>query len=127
MKSIFDNIIYIFEYVDKPAIFVSKTGNELFLISLYEDNIKLEKWLRAPLDEDEFYLLQNSLLDFYSIFNKHKDDLKLVAIDTNNNFIESVPDPTFIKSIEKYIPKQGVLAENLITIDNNYIYKELHR
>ncbi|CZH00546.1 TPA: hypothetical protein RGI49_001399 [Legionella pneumophila] len=127
MKSIFDNIIYIFEYVDKPVIFVSKTGNELFLISLYEDNIKLEKWLRAPLDEDEFYLLQNSLLDFYSIFNKHKDDLKLVAIDTNNNFIESVPDPTFIKSIEKYIPKQGVLAENLITIDNNYIYKELHR
>ncbi|HDO8071877.1 TPA: hypothetical protein P5K61_002200, partial [Legionella pneumophila] len=122
-----DNIIYIFEYVDKPVIFVSKTGNELFLISLYEDNIKLEKWLRAPLDEDEFYLLQNSLLDFYSIFNKHKDDLKLVAIDTNNNFIESVPDPTFIKSIEKYIPKQGVLAENLITIDNNYIYKELHR
>ncbi|HDO9858285.1 TPA: hypothetical protein P5R21_002549, partial [Legionella pneumophila] len=109
MKSIFDNIIYIFEYVDKPVIFVSKTGNELFLISLYEDNIKLEKWLRAPLDEDEFYLLQNSLLDFYSIFNKHKDDLKLVAIDTNNNFIESVPDPTFIKSIEKYIPKQGVL------------------
>ena len=127
MKSIFDNIVYIFEYVDKPVIFVSKINHELFLISLYEDNVELEKWIRSPLDKDELYLLKNSLLDFYSIFNKYKDVLMLIFIYNSNKCIEKVPNDIFIKSIEKHIPKQGVLADNLITIDNDCVYKELHQ
>ncbi|HAU1514575.1 TPA: hypothetical protein ACPYPK_001027 [Legionella pneumophila] len=128
MSSIFENIIYTFDYIDRPILFVTRIGRELYLNLLIKEEGRIEEWLQTSINWEDFDLLKDSQKSFYSVFIEHITNLKIIIISDEDE-IEVCPleQKYKIVSVDAILPSPEIFSENLATIDNPDIQNEVLR
>ena len=109
---LFDNIIYTFDYFDRPILFVCGDSSSMKLVSLIEDNYDYEKWLVSPLSSFNYEALCNSHIDFFTCFKEKINELEVVK--NRNGQITSEKNAILsINELENICPKKGLYANQL--------------
>lgn len=104
---LFDNIIDILAYYDRPVLFVSEINKIKYICELINDNGKIEEWLISDITDDTYDSLKALNIDLHNCF-KHSMSGTSKILQVNNKGIESISDIYSTNIPDEDLPLKGI-------------------
>ncbi len=110
MKSyldLFQNIIDVFAFYDRPVLFISEISNTKYICELINENQESEEWLISDITDHTYYSLKALEMDLYDCFKSSKSG-KSKILHIGNSQIQSIDELLSIDIPDENLPIKGI-------------------
>jgi len=126
MIELYENIIEIYNYYDRPLTFICENDNKKFFVFWYDYLHDIDKWLVIPVDENEIEELNNGKIGLADFILK-SENINLIHYDANTFVNEE--RITSDKLVMDYLPSEEMYIYNrrLYNVTRKMNYELLYK
>lgn len=104
---LFNNIIDVFAFYDRPVLFISEINNTKYICELINDDHESEEWLMSDIAEHTYYSLKALDIDLYECFRNSKSG-KSQILRIEHSKIQSIDELPSIDIPDQSLPLKGI-------------------